>query len=33
MLIANSPDPVGTRQAVALSMRTLLSGFIAPDPS
>jgi AcrR family transcriptional regulator len=33
MLIANSPDPVGTRHAVALSMRTLLSGFIAPDPS
>ena len=33
MLIANSPDPVGTRHAVALSMRTLLSGFIAPDRS
>jgi AcrR family transcriptional regulator len=30
MLIANSPDPVETRHAVALSMRTLLSGFIAP---
>src|SRR5271163_2194618 len=33
MLIANSPDPVGTRHAVALSMRTLLSGFIAPASS
>jgi AcrR family transcriptional regulator len=30
MLIANSPDPVGTRHAVALSMRALLSGFTAP---
>jgi hypothetical protein len=33
MLIANSPDPVGTRHAVALSMRTLLSGFVAPASS
>jgi AcrR family transcriptional regulator len=30
MLIANSPDPVGTRHAVALSMRALLSGFATP---
>jgi AcrR family transcriptional regulator len=30
MLIANSPDPVATRHAVALSMRTLLSGFTTP---
>jgi AcrR family transcriptional regulator len=30
MLIANSPDPVETRHAVALSMRALLSGFTAP---
>jgi AcrR family transcriptional regulator len=33
MLIANSADPVETRHAVALSMRTLLSGFIAPASS
>jgi AcrR family transcriptional regulator len=30
MLIANSPDPVETRYAVALSMRALLSGLTAP---
>jgi AcrR family transcriptional regulator len=30
MLIANAADPVETRQAVALSMRALLSGFTAP---
>jgi AcrR family transcriptional regulator len=30
MLIANSDDPVGTRHAVALSIRALLSGFLAP---
>jgi len=30
MLIANAPDPVATRHAVALSMRALLSGFSAP---
>jgi AcrR family transcriptional regulator len=30
MLIANSPNPVETRHAVALSMRALLSGFTAP---
>jgi AcrR family transcriptional regulator len=28
MLIANSPDPVATRHAVALSMRALLNGFV-----
>ncbi|MGO8964072.1 TetR/AcrR family transcriptional regulator [Mycobacterium sp.] len=33
MLIANSTDPVKTRHAVALSMRTLLSGFVAPASS
>jgi hypothetical protein len=27
MLIANSPDPVQTRHAVAKSMRALLSSF------
>ncbi|HME76558.1 MAG TPA: hypothetical protein VKI00_13155 [Mycobacterium sp.] len=27
MLIANSEDPVGTRHAVAQSMRALLAGF------
>ncbi|MBV8291933.1 MAG: TetR/AcrR family transcriptional regulator, partial [Mycobacterium sp.] len=27
MLIANSPDPVGTRHSVAQSMRALLAGF------
>jgi AcrR family transcriptional regulator len=31
MLIANSPDPVETRHAVAKSMRTLLSSF-TPSP-
>jgi len=30
MLIANSPAPVATRHAVALSMRALLAGFSAP---
>jgi AcrR family transcriptional regulator len=30
MLIANSPDPVATRHAVALSMRALLNGFLPP---
>ncbi|WP_051574465.1 TetR/AcrR family transcriptional regulator [Mycobacterium sp. URHB0044] len=30
MLIANSPDPVGTRDAVARSMRSLLNGFLVP---
>ena len=30
MLIANSPNPVETRHAVALCMRALLSGFTAP---
>jgi tetracycline repressor-like protein len=30
MLIANSPDPVGTRHAVALSMRAMMSGFATP---
>ncbi|MGH3636625.1 MAG: TetR/AcrR family transcriptional regulator [Mycobacterium sp.] len=30
MLIANSPDPVETRHAVALSMRALLNGFVPP---
>jgi AcrR family transcriptional regulator len=30
MLIANSQDPIGTRHAVAQSMRTLLAGFVAP---
>ncbi len=33
MLIANSPDPVATRHAVALSMRALLAGFIPPAAS
>lgn len=28
MLIANSPDPVATRHAVALSLRALLKGFV-----
>jgi hypothetical protein len=28
MLIANSEDPVATRQAVALSMRALMAGFV-----
>lgn len=30
MLIANSPDPVETRDAVARSMRSLLNGFLVP---
>lgn len=30
MLIANSPDPVATRHAVALSIRALLNGFLPP---
>jgi AcrR family transcriptional regulator len=30
MLIANSEDPVATRQAVGLSMRALMAGFAAP---
>ncbi|MGH3968066.1 MAG: TetR/AcrR family transcriptional regulator, partial [Mycobacterium sp.] len=30
MLIANSPNPVATRHAVALSMRALLNGFASP---
>jgi len=30
MLIANSEDPVATRQAVGLSMRALMAGFVAP---
>lgn len=29
MLIANSDDPVATRQAVGLSMRALMAGFVA----
>jgi AcrR family transcriptional regulator len=31
MLIANSPDPVGTRDAVARAMRALLNSFTAPS--
>jgi AcrR family transcriptional regulator len=30
MLIANSPDPVATRHAVALCLRALLNGFVSP---
>jgi AcrR family transcriptional regulator len=30
MLIANSPDPAGTRDAVAASVRSLLNGLSAP---
>jgi AcrR family transcriptional regulator len=30
MLIANSADPVGTRHAVAQSMRALMAGFVRP---